>query len=289
MGLVAAAGNWSNNVMNVGTHCEKIEDNTYCTVPRDAIDLGVQRHALYHDPNTDRIIKTGSVGERDFGAWQNELRYTKEMAEAGIGPKIYEYGLESSWSPFKPDRRKRGIMTLQKFDKTLNQVETITPAIVKSVIDLIARTANLGYIYTDMKGDNIMLDKDNKAFFIDFGDFHFVHDSSIDANVREALMLMMLRGYMYEKHGMDIFENTIHEFTSLELRNATIDYLLNFNHVSDHVSSILFRRGGFYRHNVDLKDFLRWWRKQPSLEWPNPIYKNFLKEFPKGYLPIGWN
>jgi len=263
------------NQPHTGVHCE----DSQCSVPSHAVDLrnSGRMHDVYYDPKEGRIIKASAAYTRDTGQWQNEVELATWMGELGIGPKVYESGVERApWWP-SHRRRPRGIFTMQALERTLRDVDVFTPAIVDSVVDLISRVADMHIMYSDMKGNNIMLDDSNQAFFIDFGDNFVIRETNVDPDVLELVMLIVLRSDMHRKRRIDLFADVLPEFPSRELRDAAIDYIAHTDRYggANPVYVNLMRMGGFMEHDINLMDFLNDWKRTPSLEWPLPLYKHY--------------
>lgn len=149
----------------------------------------------------------GDVGEALQDA-EREALYTERMGQEGIGPVLYSWGrvedsatkkpqyalLIEKLKPFCTDRLIDG-----KYRNDLAQKLQDGTARAKQLSRLITKMANAGFIHTDLKCGNVMLNADNQIRFIDFDpDFVFSDLKAVAkgarmsiTNVRGAASLLM--------------------------------------------------------------------------------------------------
>ncbi len=139
---------------------------------------------LYEDKNTiikHRLKKTYRIKELD-----DELRKQRTKREANLLKKI----TIPHPTLIQTDEKEKIVMEKIKGEK-LREVLDKKPVLAKRVGELVAELHNKHIIHGDLTTSNMILDKDNKVVFIDFGlsfHSHKIEDKAVDIHLfKQAL------------------------------------------------------------------------------------------------------
>ena len=128
-----------------------------CVDTTDMVRLGYGAEGVVFDLGNGRVVKI--IKKYNKKRFPNEIKLSKEMGKAGLGPKIYESGF------CKYRGKKVGFIVLEKLKKPKKRC---TPKQIKGLYYIFEKMSNLGIALGDSNINNIMV-KGRKWKIIDMG------------------------------------------------------------------------------------------------------------------------